>query len=224
MNRLLLILSILCSLIVTTSCGDDETFNDHATLYDIVTFVDNTESGAQFTLQQSDDSPLITLLARGTTLNKEDIEPGKRVFIGYIPADGEPYTSGDITLTGISAINNDRLRIAPLDSVPSWDSDPIYLNSIWRTGKYINIYCRVSYSDEKRAFILMVDKATYDDAIPQLYLVHNLLGEPQSFTRRAYLSVDISVLWNKETCQGVTIHLNDSNLPQNTYTFNKYID
>lgn len=223
MNRFLIILVSLCA-IVATSCGDDDTFNDHATLYDIVTFVDNTESGAKFTLQQSGDSPLITLLARGTTLDKESIEPGKRVFIGYIPASGEPYTSGDITLIGASAINNDVLRIAPLDSVPSWDNDPIYLNSIWRTGKYINIYCRVSYSDEKRAFILLVDKATYDDAVPQLYLVHNLLGEPQSFTRRAYLSVDISALWDKESCQGVTIHLNDSNLPQNTYTFNKHID
>ncbi len=220
MNRPLLILSSLF-VFLTTSCSDDESYNDHATLYDIVTFEGNTDSGAQFTLLRQDDAPAVSLLARGTKVDTETIEPEKRVFIGYIPASGEPYTSGDITLTGASAINNDVLRISSLDSIPAWDSDPIYLNSIWRTGNFINIYCRVSYSDEKRAFILMVDRATRDDAIPQLYLVHNLLGEPQSFTRRAYLSVDISSLWSETSCHGVTVHLNDSNLPQNTYTFYK---
>lgn len=223
MNRLLLILSALLT-ITATSCGDDEALNDAATLYDIVTFDGNTDVGARFSQQRQNDAPTAILLARGVTADTAELKPGKRVFIGYIPASGEPYTSGDITLTGASAINNDVLRISSLDSVPAWDNDPIYLNSIWRTGKYININCRVSHSDTKRAFILMVDRETRGDAVPQLYLVHNLLGESQSYTRRAYLSVDISSLWDEESCKGVTIHLNDSNLPQNTYSFYKNID
>lgn len=220
MNKLSLILFALLT-IVTTACDGESVLNDSATLYDIATFDDNTDAGAQFSLQRQNDSPTITLLARGVTLDTANIKPGTRAFIGYIPASGKSDTSGDISLTAASAINNDVLRISSLDSIPAWDGDPIYLNSIWRTGKYLNIYCRVSQSDTKRTFILLVDRATRGDSIPQLYLAHNLLGKPQSYTRRAYLSVDISSLWGEKTCKGVTVHINDSNLPQETYTFLK---
>lgn len=220
MNRLLLILSALMTM-VFTACSEDDVLNDTATLYDIATFDNNTDAGAQFSLQRQNDSPTITLLARGATIDTDKIKPGTRLFIGYIPASGESYTSGDITLITTNAINNDVLRISSLDSIPAWDGDPIYLNSIWRTGKYLNIYCRVSHSDAKRTFILLVDRATRGDSIPQLYLAHNLLGEPQSYTQRAYLSVDISSLWEEDTCNGVTVHVNDSNLSKESYTFLK---
>ncbi|MBQ9076241.1 MAG: hypothetical protein IJY31_00135 [Muribaculaceae bacterium] len=207
--------------ILLSSCGDDEPYNSSAELADIVTYKETTPNGAIFTFQRQNDSPEITLTAAGRQIDESLYSPGCRVLISYYPANGEPYSSGNITLTGISAINNGVLKTGDTEKLSGWDTDDIYLNSIWRTGTFINIYFRVDQSSEKRRFALMMDEATSGDDIPQLYLIHDMLGQPDNFTRRAYASFDISAIWDKPECQGVTIHLNDSNLETDTYTFTK---
>lgn len=202
------------------SCSGDEPYSDTATLYDIVTFDGSTPDGAQFSFRASDDSPLITLTASGSPLDVSSISPGDRMLLGYIPSSGQPYSSGPITVVSAGPINNMTLHEADITDI-QWDATPIYLNSIWRTGCYINIYCRVSYSAEARLLDLLLDPATADTPLPHLYVAHNLLGQPDSYTRRAYMSADIASVWNKETCRGVIIHVADDNLPQSTYTFMK---
>ncbi|MCM1517658.1 MAG: hypothetical protein NC117_03370 [Pseudoflavonifractor sp.] len=215
--RVLLALLLMAAMM---SCGDDTPDSVSATLYDIVTFDGNTPDGAVFTLHASDDSPLVTLTAPATVIDETVTAPGERMLLGYIPASGEPYTSGTVTVVTSGAINNMTLHEADIADI-QWDADPIYLNSIWRTGSYINLYCRVSYSAKPRLLDLLLDPATADSPIPELYVAHNLLGQPDSYTRRAYMSADIAPVWNKETCQGVIIHVADDNLPQSAYTFMK---
>lgn len=211
---------LLLAFTLPVSCSDDEPYSSAAELADIVTYKEASSAGAVFTLQQYDDSPLITLVAQGRNIDSK-YTPGCRMLISYYPANGEPYSSGNITLTGMAAINNDVLKTGSMEDIGSWDADAIYLNSIWRTGCYINIYFRVDQSSEKRRFMLVMDEATCEDEVPQLYLVHDMLGQPDNFTRRAYASFDISAVWDNPQCQGVTIHLNDSNLQTDTYTFMK---
>lgn len=215
------ILPILLTVALFSACSDDGPYNDNAELSDIVTYKGASQSGAVFTFQRQGDSPEITLTATGESVDGNKFMAGSRVLISYYAANGEPYTSGDITLTGIAAINNDTLRSGDTEKLASWDADAIYLNSIWRSGNYINIYFRADQSDEKRRFTLMMDEATKGDEIPQLYLVHDMLGQPDNFTRRAYASFDISSIWNKEHCNGVDIHINDSNLKTDKYSFTK---
>lgn len=215
------ILPIILTAALFPACSDDGPYNDNAELADIVTYSGNTQSGAVFTFQRQDDSPEITLTASGKHVDENSFNAGSRVLISYYAANGEPYTSGAITLTGIAAINNDTLRSGDAEKLTGWDADAIYLNSIWRSGKYINIYFRADQSDEKRRFSLMLDETTRGDEIPQLYLVHDMLGQPDNFTRRAYASFDISRIWNDDSCKGVDIHINDSNLKKDKYSFTK---
>jgi hypothetical protein len=215
---------ILFMIIATTllvACGDDGPYTEQIALYDIVTFEGNSSEGASFSFQRRDDSPLINLFANGVKIEGNNVNPQDRMLIGYYPESGQAYTSGNISLFSVVSVNQDTLRIATQEELAGWDADAVFLNSMWRSGKYINMYIRVDHSTEERDFSLTMDYATRNDEYPHLYLVHNLLEAPNNFTRRAYASFDISPIWNTESCKGVIIHINDSNLKTETYTFSK---
>lgn len=218
-TRLLPLLPAMTLAVALAGCGDDAPYSDTATLYDIVTYEGSAHGVARFAMRASNDSPLLTFTATGVDVDP-DIGEGDRMLLGYIPASGRPYTSGEVSVVSTGAINNVPLKEDAIADI-RWDADPIYLNSIWRTGCYINVYCRVSYSAKPRLLSIVADRETLGDPVPQLYLVHDLLGEPDSYTRRAYLSVDISGVWQLEGCRGVTVHVADSNLPKMEYTFMK---
>ncbi|MEZ3589693.1 MAG: hypothetical protein K1V84_01485 [Muribaculaceae bacterium] len=218
-TRLFTLLPAMTLAVALTGCGDDAPYSAAATLYDIVTYGGSVDGVAIFAMRASNDSPLLTLTATGVDVDPA-IGEGDRMLLGYIPASGVPYTSGEVSVVSMGAINNVPMKEDAIADI-RWDADPIYLNSIWRTGCYINVYCRVSYSAKPRLLLLVADRETLGDPVPQLYLVHDLLGEPDSYTRRAYLSADISDVWRLETCRGVTVHVADSNLPTTEYTFMK---
>lgn len=215
------ILFIIVASILLVACSDDGPYNEQIALYDIVTFEGNSADGALFSFQRRDDSPLINLFAKGVNIGGNNVKQYDRMLIGYYPELGQPYTSGNISLISVTPVNQDTLRIATKNELIGWDADAVFLNSMWRSGKYINMYLRVDHSTENRDFSLTMDEATRNEEYPHLYLVHNLLDAPNNFTRRAYASFDISPIWNSESCKGVIIHINDSNLKTETYTFSK---
>jgi hypothetical protein len=121
----------------------------------------------------------------------------------------------------MSAINNDTTVIRPISKY-NWNERPVYLNSVWRSGKYINLRLRLEYSDKPRYFYLVTDSLTMTDAVPQLYLVHDRKGEAENYLFETYASFDISKVWNLPSCQAINIHINDSNSnKEEIYTFNK---
>ena len=203
---------------VMTGCSSDDV-NDSMTLYDLVTFEGNTEKAAVFSLQKDGDSPMIELTAIGRRVDTAQVKPGQRLFLSYIPESGLPYTSGMVTLRGLSLINYAKIETG---AITDWDKTPVYMNSMWRTGVYLNLECRIDYTtDEGRRFMLVADETTIDDFEPQLYVVHDLDQLPQNFTRRIYASWDMSDVWNRPGCHGVKVHIRDSNRNITSMTFNK---
>lgn len=221
MRHYLYIIFLFAVSFIATSCSnDDGPFSDSAQLYDIVTYDGNDASGARFSFRRRDDSPLITLTAPGVSVSSS-IKPDDRVILGYYPASGEPYRSGEISIISINKINQDTLHYHNAADLKGWDNDAVFLNSVWRSGKYINVYMRVEFSNSARIFRIAADSATILDPRPHLYLMHDMGNAPTSFTRRAYLSVDISSLWEKDYCEGIILHVNDTNLKTDTYNFSK---
>lgn len=216
--RLLMIIGIAA---LFAACSDDGPYSERAALYDLVTFDGNLSQGATFSFQRRDDSPVITLTAKGVTLATDQVKQNERLLIGYYPESGEAYRSDNIQLIGVTKVNQDTLRYSPAEEIAGWDKDPVYLNSVWRSGKYLNMYMRVEYSSEGRLFRLVADESTLESEFPQLYLMHDLYDAPEKFTRRAYVSFDISSLWEKPEHKGIILHINDSNLETEIYTFTK---
>ncbi len=201
------------------SCSDDKEYNDSAMYSDIVTIASTAEEqGTVFKFRRYDDSPEITLTDPGLTLKKET--EGMRVLLRYYSESGQPYTSGNIKARAVSAINNDTTLIRPVERY-NWDATPVYLHSMWRTGEYINMHIRVEYSETPRYFNLLVDSLTLKDPVPQLYLVHDKGTAPDNYLMEIYASFNIDNVWSQPTCEGIDIHINDSNLPTDLYKFKK---
>lgn len=212
----------LLSLIILTaiafcSCSDED-YNDRALLSEIVTATRNTPDGSEFQYRRYGDSPLITLTADGISVKEEYI--GKRMLLRYYNESEIETSPRKIEIAALSPINNDTARIADIDTI-SWSATPIYLNSMWRSGEYINIHLRVMFSDSPRLFNLTADSATIDTDTPQLYMCHDTFDAPDNYLFETYASYDISNIWNRPTCKGIDIHINDSNLHTDTYSFKK---
>lgn len=207
MMRLGRIFVAMMAAVLAWGCSSDEP-TDSVTLYDIVTFEGDSDHGARFSFRKNGDSPLVELVAAGRRLNSEAVAEGDRVLIAYTPVSGEAYRSGDIELKGVSLINGGDMRRGGTDG---WDATPVYVNSLWRSGTYINLECKLDYADDKRRFYLALDEATAAEPVPDLYIVHDMGTLPPNFGRRIYASWDISAVWDVPECQGVTVHVNDSN-------------
>lgn len=207
---------------ILTGCINSDTIDGSVdmTTWDIATFEGNVEQRATFTVRQGDDSPEATL-TYPREIEMENLSAGDRVYIAYNPVDNVPYRSGEITLKSISLITQGRVEVAPFDPADGWNADPVYVVTIWRTGDYLNIYCRLPYYTDPRRFGITADESTIGSAIPQLYLNHQLPEEVNSFDRAYYASFDISAVWRLGTTLGIDLHVNNSNLPTTVYHFSK---
>ena len=122
-----------------SSCREEGPDVVTPTVADIVTFIDNNDTGALLEFRQIDDSPLVTLQC-DTKIDTASVEPGSRIYATYVPVDGNAYASGDIRLLNYAPINSDKLRMGRIADHPDWQRDGVYLFSLWRTGTYINMY------------------------------------------------------------------------------------
>jgi len=107
------------------------------------------------------------------------------------------------------------------DEYDAWDKDRVYVYSAWRTGRYINVHVRLTYSPEPRIFCLAVDPSTLGTAWPDVYLVHVIDGDVDNHDRAYYASFDIDAVWSRPGVEGVRLHIANSNLDKQIFTFPK---
>lgn len=206
-------------MVIMASACSDESYNDRMMLADLVSIQSSDEStGTTFTFQRYDDSPTITLVDPDLAIKDEYV--GQRALLYYYPDNGQAYQSGTISARGVTIVNSDTAVVRPIYRY-NWDASPVYLNSVWRSGKYLNFRMRVDYSDKPRHFGLVADSLTVTEPNPQFYLVHDLNGAPDNFLRECYASFDISKIWTQPSCESITVHIKDSNLNKDTYIFTK---
>ena len=215
----------LAALIVLTlaSCSvNDDTIDGPVdmTLWDIVTFDGNHDGHARFSFRQVNDTPLVNLVAKGE-LHSDDLSDGQRLYIIYTPESGKPYTSGNITLRGASFINTGVVLEQEMDDIAQWDRDGVWVYSMWRSGQYINLHCRLTYDSEPRIFRLVVDKTTLGNEYPDLYVHHEMAAPTVNHDRGYYASWDMTPVWELPTTRGVTVHVANTNLPETVFTFDK---
>lgn len=171
---------------------------------DFATFVSTNDQGSVFTLRKSGDSELITLTA-AVKVDTEQIKPGSRVIIQYVPSGGqEVYQSGPITLYGITRILNEGIEEESLETIESWGHDFLNVHTIARSGQYLDIWAEAVCGTNPKRFVLVVDEATLSDEYPQLYLIF-VTDDDQGRTRQVYASFDLSKVWELESCKGATV-------------------
>lgn len=184
---------------------------------EIATFEGNRDGHAVFTFRKVDDSPLITLTA-GSALSTE-AEPGTRMLINYTIPGNQPYVSGEVTLRGAARITQSPVMMDHPDVLKLWGIDPLWLYSMWRSGDYINLRVRLTYTAEPRVFGLVLDPETKNSEFPMLYVAHIISTDVDYHDREYYASFDISQLRSLPGIKGVKIGVNDTNIGQQIFTF-----
>ena len=203
------------------SCGEEGVDGPvEMTCTDMVTFTGNIGNRATFSFQKMDDSPEIILTAQ-SAINAEGVDEGTRMLISYIPHDNRAYTSGMVRLIGARAVTQSPIITEWREEYENWDKDKVYVYSAWRTGRYLNVHVRLTYSPDPRIFCLAADPSTLESAWPDVYLVHEMDGEVDNHDRAYYASFDINDVWGRPGVEGIRVHIANSNLDKQIFTFPK---
>lgn len=193
-----------------SSCSDDDKGSAEANMgvYDFVTLATLDASGSTFTLRKSGDSELITYESSYTFPNDTLLEVGDRLIIKYLRADGQPYTSGQITLQGYRYLDNYPQKILKdsYKDLATTESEPIKVTSLTRTGVYLNLQAQLScqITSTPYLFCLITHEEDADAALPQVRIVYEA-SQPGENYMTSYASWDISALWDRPTCQGLEV-------------------
>lgn len=205
--RLMFAIAALPWMLAIASCSSDEPEYrvPTDTCYDFVTFESKSAKGSEFSLRRSGDSDLITYRSAYPFAQDTILHKGYRFIIQYRRVDGEPYTSGQITLYGYRLLDN-----ANSQQVVAYDtqrtSEMVKLQTITRTGKYINMQLQMSCLQAGKAKMLelAVDGATLDSDMPELRLVYRSAAPGPNYCT-GYASFDISSVWDLPACRGVKV-------------------
>ncbi len=181
-------------------------------IYSNIVTVESVEStGAAFTFQKENDSPLITLTTTqsvsgdGANLLKK----GMRIVLSYTPVSGEQYKSGPITAYQWVKTygGGDQLPVVPESSTPGWYTNAVQQVMIQRTGPYLN--AGIVSNDNPNECRIVVDEATVNDEYPKAYLIYKS-STPLPTNYLFYVSYSMTDLMERSTFQGLDVTYDDS--------------
>lgn len=214
----------LAALLLTASCSDDSDGQSIAVYQNVVTFTGNQPEGARFEYQEADDSPTVMLGVAGH-VNEEKVKPGTRLLMVYSLPDGYDYGRDcmNVVLRGLQTIYTATITPLPhTDAVAA--NAPIYLNTIYRTGHYVNVTASMP-ALAGRTYSLVADESTLNGPDVEAYLTSATEEDKPMFNENQTLSVDISPVWDLEQTKSLTIHVNNTNNKYLTsVTFTKTIN
>ncbi|MCM1292465.1 MAG: hypothetical protein NC111_00695 [Bacteroides sp.] len=222
MHRLTLcILTIIATAATLWSCNDGDTAPGPQLLEQIATFDGNHAGSCMFSYRQRDDSPLITLSARGQ-IDESKTPAGTRLLVRYrLPAGIDPLTGGDVELVSLQKILTDTVEIT--SEAPAAIGE-LYLLSLIRSGEYLDIAARMPYTAQRR---LQATATTGPDHRADLYIDATAGDAEQTSTAymaNAYGSISIGPLWERTDIDSIVVHVNNSNnIYRSTFTFKKTI-
>ena len=187
-------LPVVAMALFACSCNNDnDDPSTEGTQIDFVTVKSITDAGTSFEVQKEGDSPVATLITSKKLA--EDVKVGQRILLRYFPANGQPYTSGNITPTGYMTIygNGDPVAVKKSEDVGGFASEDVIIKICQRTGKYVNVAAR--------CFMLNAPHAE-----PVLYLLYKSdSNSVDGAYKVVYGSWDISQIWNLSTCKSIHV-------------------
>jgi len=219
MKTILNISVLLLSLVAFSACSDD---NDGPTgpqvpndaLYDIATLSATTANSSTFTVQKDVNSAPVSYFSSFSFADNKTFPVGGRMLIVYtMMNDAKPYTSGPIQLYGYAKLNNteESVLTGTGSHYDQWNSDPVKLMSMWRTGDYLNVHALMYATTVARPtkFILVADETTLDKPVIETHLIVESNTTDGGNQSPIYGSFNIKTLLDIETCQTVRVNYYD---------------
>lgn len=196
-------------LLSITGCSD-EPGNNVKYYQNIVTFKDNENGFIVMTYRAIDDSPLVTLRAEGQ-INTSQVAPGTRLVCSYTLPAGTAYgTDATIKVASLSMAKRATLEEAESAADIPYTDNGIYVQTLFRTGEYINLTCQQEVN-QTRHFYITLDKSTTNDPEPTVYLTTATEKEQPAANGLYVASFDFTPLWSLPGVKGVKIVVNNTN-------------
>lgn len=199
---------------IMTSCNDTDDNPEYreAAVTNLVTYVGMTDGAVFDYISINDATP--ARLYTGVQMDGNVIA-GQRYLMTYIPVGGDESASGFVEPTSLAAVTTMDVSDKDISRYPDWDKSGVYLLSAWRAGSYLNIRCKLAFSESPRVLALV--PSAEDDGV--LYLVHQAPADA-TFDRAYYISFDLTrYLSEHQSLDAIEVHINNTNLKENVMTF-----
>lgn len=208
MDRLKYILLCLAAVVTFTSCSDDEEpyrYGDF--MYELVTYMGAENDRAVFTYQSYNDSPLITLTA--SNIKSVGANIGQRMFLNFEVDEKLSHTNQIVTVKGVSKVNTDTIVVAKSHSHDTLKMEPLKIESVWRTGDYLNVRCQIQYTEKARKMYLFTNGEIDADGTLNCYQIQDLMGAQTYYWIETYFSYYIKPAVESQDCKVLRYNVND---------------
>lgn len=222
-KSLILAVSVLAACVFSACNSNDDPSDDGQYFLDIVTLESNGDTGAVLTFRQVDDSPLITLLTN-QRFDSGTFKIGERIIVYYHPTGDKRYVSDNVYVASANTTfgGGDSYKTASAAEIAAMDSDPIKVQSIWRSGEYLNVVFSGVTSNEVKNCDLYLNSATKGSASPVLNFIFDGVNGPLAQAYNFYASFNIGELWNSLDTENIrVVTTDDTYLGSNTVTIVK---
>lgn len=210
----LYVISILPLLLFTACKGEEEDI--YGIFYaDIVTCHTGSE-GLHFSYQTTDSTPADTLYP--TSPVTETIKEGERVLLQFRPVEQLAEHRKRIEVQALSAIHFDTLRVVGHNNMDKLPDDTLYLQSVWKTGDFLNLRYRIDYHSRPHSIMLITDEETLSGDTLKLQLRHSRNDDPEGHWSNMYSSFNISAC-RKHPYTTIQLYVNQVNFNHKFYYF-----
>ena len=141
-------MSVMAMGLLASCSEDDDAYSYGDFLYELVTYEGSEEGKAVFTYQSYNDSPLVTLTA--SNVKSVDAPKGQRMLLNYVIEQSLAANDQVVTVKGLAKVNTDTIAVVESSKLDTTKMDPVKVASVWRTGNYLNVRCKVLYTETPR--------------------------------------------------------------------------
>lgn len=142
---------------------------------------------------------------------KGNIQNGQRLFIQYSVNEVLPDSNMNVTLYNVTSIRCDTIVSATPDSIAAFPNDPLMINTLWRTGSYLNIDLSIEYYNKQHKMELYYSPTQVSADTLDILLRHSNNGDMMGYWTQTYSSFYIP---NINTYKVVRLHANMENEPK----------
>lgn len=202
-------------LLAMTSCEKEEDI--YGVFYlDIVT-CHHLDGNTYFTYQATDSAPMDTLYPT-STVNESLTAEGVRVLLQYKPLESLGENRERIEIQALSAIHFDTLQMVSHERLAQLPNDTLYLQSVWKTGDFLNLRYRIDYHSKPHSIWLVADESALDSDTLKVELRHSRNDDPEGHWTNLYSSFNIEAYRNRPYTT-LQLYVNQVNFDYKYYYF-----
>ena len=121
-------------------------------------------------------------------------------------------------MQALSAIHFDTLRLVSHERMTELPDDTLYLQSIWKTGDFLNLRYRIDYHSQPHSIMLVADESTLEGDTLKVELRHSRNDDPEGHWSNLYSSFNIEGYRNRPYTT-LQVYVNQVNFNYKYYYF-----